>query len=82
MTNSPYQYPELYELAFSWRDYSNAVDFISEAAALAGLTEIRSMVELGCGPGQYCREFARRGVTAYGVDSSPEMALWIVFCIW
>jgi len=76
VTKSPYEHSELYELAFSWRDYSKAVDFISEAAALAGLAEITSMVELGCGPGQYCREFARRGVTAYGVDSSPEMALY------
>ena len=76
MTNSPYQLPELYELAFSWRDYAKAVDFISEAAALAGLAEIRSMVELGCGPGQYCREFARRSVVSYGVDLCPEMALY------
>lgn len=73
---SPYELPELYELAFSWRDYSKAADFISEAASGVGLSEIKSMVELGCGPGQYCREFGRRGVTAYGVDLSPEMALY------
>jgi len=76
MEKSPYDHPELYELAFSWRDYGKAVDFISAAAGLAGTAAISSMVELGCGPGQYCREFARRGVTAYGVDSSPEMALY------
>ncbi|MEA3297282.1 MAG: class I SAM-dependent methyltransferase [candidate division Zixibacteria bacterium] len=76
MLNNPYQLPELYELAFSWRDYTKAVDFITEAAKRAGLPAIGSMVELGCGPGQYCREFARRGITSYGVDLSPEMALY------
>jgi len=35
------------------------------------------MVEFGCGPGQYCREFARNGVKAYGVDISPEMIAYI-----
>jgi SAM-dependent methyltransferase len=73
---NPYEHPELYEWAFSWRDYGKAADFITEAAKLAGYAEIKSMVELGCGPGQYCREFSRRGVTAYGVDISPEMALY------
>lgn len=76
MEQNPYQRPELYELAFKWRDYKQAVDFISEAAARTGISEITSMVELGCGPGQYCREFAHRGITAYGVDISPEMVLY------
>jgi len=76
VTKSPYDRPELYEFAFSWRDYARTVDFIAEAAALVGMEEIKSMVDLGCGPGQYCRDFARRGVTAFGVDSSPEMVLY------
>lgn len=70
---SPYSEPEIYELAFSWRDYPRAVDFIIEAAARAGRPQPGSMVELGCGPGQYCREFARREVKSFGVDLSPEM---------
>jgi len=76
MSGHPYERPELYDLAFSWRDYSKAADFIAEAARLAGVGEIRGMVELGCGPGQYCREFARRGIESIGVDCSPEMALY------
>lgn len=70
---SPYSEPEIYEFAFSWRDYPKAVDFITEAAAGAGWSDVRSMVELGCGPGQYCLEFARRGLKSFGVDLSPEM---------
>ena len=76
MTQSPYDVPELYEFAFEWRDYKKAVDFLTEAARINGVAEIASMVELGCGPGQYCREFARRGVTAFGIDISPDMVLY------
>lgn len=75
MSSSPYQLPDLYERAFAWRDYGESVDFIVRAAALAGLDHIGTMVELGCGPAQYAREFGWRGITAYGVDSCPEMAL-------
>jgi SAM-dependent methyltransferase len=75
MISSPYQRPDLYERAFAWRDYAKSIDFVIEAAGLAGTDSINSMVELGCGPAQYAREFARRGKTAYGVDLCPEMAL-------
>ncbi|MDH4157090.1 MAG: class I SAM-dependent methyltransferase [candidate division Zixibacteria bacterium] len=76
MAYSPYVLPEIYEVAFSFRDYGLAVDFLQEAARKAGLRHVRSMVELGCGPGQYCREFARRRVKSYGVDLSPEMVAY------
>jgi SAM-dependent methyltransferase len=76
MGNDLYSLPEIYELAFSFRDYTEAVDFLIGAAKRAGLTEITSMVEYGCGPGQYCREFARRGVQSLGIDLSPEMVLY------
>jgi SAM-dependent methyltransferase len=35
------------------------------------------MVELGCGPGQYCREFSRRGKTAFGVDLETPMLAYL-----
>lgn len=76
MSSNPYQRPDLYERAFAWRDYSESVDFIIGATQLAGIESIQGMVELGCGPAQYAREFARRGITAYAVDSCPEMALY------
>ena len=76
MAQHPYERPELYELAFAWRDYGQSIDFLSEASHLFGLKAIKSMVELGCGPAQYAREFARRGIEAFGVDLAPEMALY------
>jgi len=77
MQESPYSLPEIYEIAFSFRDYPKSVDFICEAATAAGLDSINSMIELGCGPGQYCLEFARRGISAVGLDSSPEMIAYV-----
>jgi len=80
MSDPLYAVPEIYELAFTFRDYHAAVDFLTAAAKSAGLTRINSMVEYGCGPGQYCREFAQRGVSSYGIDLSPEMALYANKC--
>jgi len=80
MNDSPYSLPQIYELAFSFRDYPQAVDFLIAASGAAGLSKIGSMVELGCGPGQYCREFARRGATSFGVDLSQEMVAYTQQC--
>ena len=76
MGNGLYSIPHIYELAFSFRDYVKAVDFLASAAKRAGLARIESMIEYGCGPGQYCREFALRGVRSWGVDLSPDMVLY------
>ncbi|MBU8932812.1 MAG: class I SAM-dependent methyltransferase [candidate division Zixibacteria bacterium] len=73
VTNSPYSRPQIYDIAFRFRDFSLAVDFLTEASAQAGMKEITSVVELGCGPAQYVREFASRGIKTYGIDLSPEM---------
>ena len=73
MIDRTYSLPGIYEIAFSFRDYPQACDFIAEAANLAGSKQIGSMLELGCGPGQYCLEFAKRGIKACGLDLSEEM---------
>ena len=73
MDKTPYSLPEIYDIAFTFRDYYKAVDFLQEAASRVSLREVKSTVELGAGPAQYAREFARRGVTAFAVDRLPEM---------
>ena len=77
MTDSPYSLPEIYEIAFNFRDYSKAVDFLVEASQMAGSANISSMLEIGCGPGQYCREFAKRGTKSTGLDISTEMVNYL-----
>ncbi len=73
MKKSPYTIPEIYEIAFNFRDFKEAVDFLVESAKSTGLKNIDAMVELGCGPGQYCSEFAKREIVSFGLDISPEM---------
>ncbi len=73
---SPYSMPFIYEMAFSFRDYESAVDFLVDACSLEGMKEIDSVVELGCGPAQFCREFSKRGICSYGIDNSSEMVAY------
>ncbi|MDF1545326.1 MAG: class I SAM-dependent methyltransferase [bacterium] len=77
MNDNVYSLAEAYEIAFSFRDYPQACDFVLEAANLAGMENCDSMLELGCGPGQYCREFAARGIKSFGLDLSPEMLTYL-----
>ncbi len=81
MDKNAYTLPEVYEIAFSFRDYGQAVDFLCEATGLAGLDSVTSVVELGCGPGQYCREFSRRKIRAVGVDQSADMVEYAQKCV-
>lgn len=77
MNDTPYSLPEIYETAFSFRDYPKTVDSIIAICAKAGLSKIHSTLELGCGPGQYCREFARRKIQSFGIDLSSEMVSYV-----
>ena len=68
-----YENPRLYDLAFSFRDIAQECDGLTALAREHGAREPRSVLEIACGPGHHLREFARRGLAAYGVDVSPEM---------
>ncbi len=73
MSQTPYSLPEIYEIAFSFRDYAKAVEFLAKAFALVTSRDLKSVVELGCGPGQYCREFAKKDIKTTGIDLCHEM---------
>lgn len=68
-----YENPRLYDLAFSFRDIPGECDGLLALARAHGVAKPRSVLELACGPGHHLREFSRRGLSAYGVDVSPEM---------
>jgi SAM-dependent methyltransferase len=42
-------------------------------ADLAAVTPADRVVDVGCGPGRFLREAARRGAAAVGVEPSPQM---------
>jgi SAM-dependent methyltransferase len=59
---------DLYDRAFSW-PIEDEVDWLAERLG----EQCRSVLEPGCGPGRYLEAFARRGIDAIGIDTSPEM---------
>ncbi len=73
MPQTPYSLPEIYEIAFSFRDYLKTVDSLTNVFTSITTRDLKSVVELGCGPGQYCREFAKKNIKATGIDLSREM---------
>lgn len=70
---SIYENPRLYDLAFSFRDISEECDGLLAIAKKHGAKAVRSVVELASGPAHHLREYARRGIAAYGIDLSREM---------
>jgi hypothetical protein len=69
-----YTLPEIYDIAFSYRDVSAEVDFLCEAAQKHLGRRLTSAIELACGPAYHTREMARRRLIADGLDMEPQMA--------
>lgn len=69
-----YAEAELYEVAFSYRDYVHETD-VAEAwyRRASGRSRCGAALELAAGPGLHAIELARRGVEAVALDLSPSM---------
>jgi SAM-dependent methyltransferase len=59
---------DLYDRAFSW-PIEDEVDWLIGRLG----EQCWSVLEPGCGPGRYLEAFARRGIDAMGIDTSPAM---------
>eukprot|EP00873_Tetraselmis_striata_P036882 jgi/Tetstr1/457146/TSEL_043796.t1 len=72
---SLYDHPELYEAAFSFRDFEAEIKFLTELyAAKGGAGQLGSVLDLGCGTGRHLIALAQAGVAACaGVDASDKM---------
>jgi len=71
-----YSIPELYDIAFDFRDVPAEVDFLLDTAAVHLGRPVTSALELACGPAYHTREMARRGLKSDGLDLGPEMAAY------
>lgn len=69
---SLYDRPDLYALAFGYREFAVEAEFLEAAAAPSPSTP-RRFLELGCGPAQHCGAMAARGFMCVGVDINPKM---------
>jgi SAM-dependent methyltransferase len=70
---SLYSDPELYELAFSYRDVAAEVDAVEAWYERRAGRRPRRVLEVAAGPGAHALEFARRGATVTALDASPTM---------
>jgi SAM-dependent methyltransferase len=74
MAEMVYQEAELYEVAFSYRDYVAETRTIEAWFQRAtGRTRIGAAIELASGPGLHAIELARGGTEVFALDISPTM---------
>jgi SAM-dependent methyltransferase len=73
---SPYSLPQIYDIAFDFRDVTGECDFLLNAAQEHLGRPVRSALELACGPGYHTREMAKRGILSHGLDNSAEMVVY------
>jgi SAM-dependent methyltransferase len=70
---SIYDYPEYYEIAFSWRDIPGEVDLFEESFRRFSQIPVKSVLELGSGNSPHMEELLRRGYEYTGLDISDSM---------
>lgn len=68
-----YTIPEIYDIAFDFRDIPAEVDFLLEKTQKYLGRKVTSALELACGPAYHTREIARRNLIADGLDLEPRM---------
>lgn len=64
--------PEIYELAFSYRDYEAEVDFLELCFQEHCMTENTRVLDIACGIGEHLRQFCERGYPVDGFDLDAE----------
>jgi len=70
---SIYNYPEIYDIAFNYRDIFQECDFIEKKINLFLRTENSSVLDIACGTGCHIVELINRGYEVDGFDISPKM---------
>ena len=69
-----YSQPEIYEQAFSYRDYPNECEFLSSVHERWGTNvNLERFLEVAAGPADHALELARRGIVCSALDLAPTM---------
>lgn len=70
---SIYNYPEIYDIAFNYRDIFQECDFIEKKINLFLRTENLSILDIACGTASHVVELLTRGYDVDGFDISSKM---------
>lgn len=73
VTQSLYDYPEYYNLAFSFRDIPGEVDVFEESIRRYSRIPVHRVLEPGCGTSPHLEEWVRRGYRYTGFDLQGRM---------
>lgn len=68
-----YDYPLYYEIAFSFFDVKQQIDFFEIIIEKFSKIKVKCFLDLACGPSLQLREIARRGYEAVGLDENCKM---------
>ena len=68
-----YDLCEAYDIAFDFRDLSAECDALDAICRAHRGGAPASFLDVACGPGYHCIEYARRGLQTVGLDLNPKM---------
>lgn len=77
MTSNIYRHAEYYEIAFGFVNPRTSVDTLEAFIREHSKIEVRTVLDICCGPALQLREFARRGYQAIGLDCSEPMLQYL-----
>ncbi len=73
MVGNIYDYPEYYDIAFSYRDIVKEVDFFDNLIKLHSNVAVTKVFEIASGTSPYLEEWDKRGYHYSGLDSNRKM---------
>jgi len=67
-----YSYPEYHKISYSF-GVEREADFIEAVFKRYAGSNVKSVLDIGCGSGRHMVELSRRGYDVFGIDKNPRM---------
>ena len=68
-----YDYPEYYEIVFSFRDIPKEISFINKCIKEYSDIKVECILEIGCGPAPHMNDLQKYGYKYIGLDNNQNM---------
>ena len=68
-----YDYPQYYEIAFSFRNIEAEAAFLNTCIQRYSQIDVKRVLEIACGPAPHAGDLIERGFTYIGLDINPAM---------
>ena len=72
-----YKNPLYYEIAFSFVNAKKQIDLFETFVKKFSIIQVKTFLDIGCGPSLQLREIAKRGYSAVGLDTSSRMLQYL-----